>query len=138
MKSLQLGDLEIAVLNHLWQEGELDAKQMLQCLQSDRDITLSTVQSTIERLCKKNLVARTKVSHAFRYRATLPRERLVGQLIVGVMEKIGHSHGAPALSSFLDMAEQIDDDALGELERLIQQRRQQRQRRTPTGGGDAA
>ncbi len=123
MKPLQLGDLEITVLNQLWQHGELDAKQMLQCVQHERGITLSTVQSTIERLCKKDLVARTKVSHAFRYRPALPREQLVGQLIVGVMAKMGHAHAAPALSSFLDMAEQIDDDALSELEKMIRQRR---------------
>lgn len=126
MKPLQLGDLEIAVLNFLWQHDDLDAKQMLQCVQPDRDITLSTVQSTIERLCKKQLVVRTKVSHAFRYRAALPREQLVSQLIVGVMAKLGHGHAAPALSSFVDMAEHIDADALDELERLIQQRRESR------------
>jgi predicted transcriptional regulator len=127
VKSLQLGDLEIEVLNHLWRHDELDAKQIWQHIQHDRGITLSTVQSAIERLCKKNLVTRTKVSHAFRYRALLPREQLVGQLIVDVMAQIGHRHAAPALSSFLDMAEQIDDNALSELERLIQLRRESRQ-----------
>ncbi|MET0378832.1 MAG: BlaI/MecI/CopY family transcriptional regulator, partial [Spongiibacteraceae bacterium] len=49
MKSLQLGNLEIAVLNHLWAHGELDAKQLWSHIKPERGITLSTVQSTIER-----------------------------------------------------------------------------------------
>lgn len=126
MKTLRLGELETLVLNHLWEERELAAKEVHERLACDRDIALSTVQSTIERLCKKGLVDRTKVSHAFRYRPLVGRETVLQRLVGEVADRLGQAWTRPALSNFLDMAEQMDDAALDALERLIRQRKAQR------------
>lgn len=126
VKTLRLGALETSVLNHLWDERELAAKEVHERLARERDITLSTVQSTIERLCKKGLVDRTKVSHAFRYRPVVGRETVLQRLVGEVADQLGQVWTRPALSNFLDMAERMDDTALDALERMIQQRRAQR------------
>lgn len=126
LKALRLGALETSVLNQLWEQRELDAKQLHERLSRDRDIALSTVQSTIERLCKKGLVDRTKVSHAFRYRPLVEREAVLQRFVGAIVNQFGSEWTRPALSNFLDIAEQMDDAALDELERLIVQRKAQR------------
>jgi predicted transcriptional regulator len=126
VKVLRLGALETSVLNQLWEQRELDAKQVHERLSREREITLSTVQSTIERLCKKGLVDRTKVSHAFRYRPVVEREAVLQRFVGALINQLGQGWTRPALSNFLDMAEQMDEGALAELEQLIRQRKAER------------
>ena len=52
-----LGELELDVMESLWQLDQQTAQQVLDTLQS-RGITLSTVQSTLERLVRKQLLKR--------------------------------------------------------------------------------
>jgi predicted transcriptional regulator len=62
--SVRLGELESAVLERLWSAGPEDVKAVHQAVGARRGITLNTVQSTMERLYRKGLLARDKVSHA--------------------------------------------------------------------------
>lgn len=126
MKALRLGALETSVLNQLWESRELDAKQVHERLSGERDIALSTVQSTIERLCKKGLVDRKKVSHAFRYRPVVERDAVLQRFVGAMIDQLGQGWNRPALSNLLDVAERMDAGALDELERLIRQRRAER------------
>jgi predicted transcriptional regulator len=126
VSTLRLGALETSVLNQLWEHRELDAKQVHERLSREREIALSTVQTTIERLCKKGLVDRTKVSHAFRYRPVVERETVLQRFVGAMINQLGKDWTRPALSNFLDMAAEMDDAALDELEQLIQQRKAQR------------
>lgn len=54
-----LGELETAVLEHLWEHGVTEAKDLHRQLGSPRGITLSTIQSALERLHRKRSSART-------------------------------------------------------------------------------
>jgi predicted transcriptional regulator len=44
-----LGELELAVLERLWAEGTAEAKDVHRVIGEPRGITLSTIQSTLER-----------------------------------------------------------------------------------------
>jgi penicillinase repressor len=44
------GELELAVVDHLWTDGEGEAKSVHEVLGENRGITVNTVQSTLERL----------------------------------------------------------------------------------------
>ena len=57
----RLGELETAVLEHVWGRGPCDVKAVHRSLGVRRGITLNTVQSAMERLFKKGLLARDKV-----------------------------------------------------------------------------
>lgn len=69
-----LGELETAVMAHLWSDGEGCAKAVHVALGKRRGITLNTIQSTLKRLFEKDLLERDKVSHAHVYRARVTRE----------------------------------------------------------------
>lgn len=131
---MQLGALELTVLDRLWREGELDAKQVHALLHAERPLTLSTVQSTLERLCDKSLVSRTKVSHAYRYRPLLARTELIGRAVQSLWQRLGSDNAAVPVSLFLDLAEQLDADALDQLEALIHSRRAERDSRDGESG----
>lgn len=127
---LVLGDLETAVLEHLWDSGSMDVKGVYRAIGKARGITLNTVQSTMERLFRKELLEREKVSHAYVYRAAVSREELSTRVIGEVAEQLAGGEPSVMLSAFVSLAEREGDEALAELEALIAQRR-----RGPRGGG---
>lgn len=126
-----LGELEVAVLECLWDAGSADAKQVLAAIGRDRKTTLSTVQSTLERLCRKTLLQREKVSHAFIYSPIVTRDGLMTHLIDDVVRSVSDGGSDSMLAAFVDIAERADEKNLRRLEKMIAERR-----RSAAAGGE--
>jgi predicted transcriptional regulator len=120
-----LGALEIAVLDALWRAGGRDAKSVHREVGVRRGISLNTVQSTLERLFRKGLLAREKVSHAFLYTPALERRELMVRLIGDLVETLSAGRSEPMLAAFVDLAARVDEDNLARLEHLLAERRAQ-------------
>jgi predicted transcriptional regulator len=114
-----LGALELAVLEDLWQAGDVDAKDVHRRVGASRGISLNTVQSTLERLFRKGLLRRDKVSHAYRYRAQVDRTALVGLLIEATVGRVAGAETGVLMSAFVDIASRAGDAQLDQLEALI-------------------
>ena len=54
------GELEKLVLQHIWDIGEVDAKQVFAHFEKARGGTLNTIQSTLDPLFEKGLLSREK------------------------------------------------------------------------------
>ena len=119
----RLGDLEIAVLEHVWATGPCDVKAVHRTVGSRRRITLNTVQSTMERLFRKGLLAREKVSHAYVYSPSHTREELGARMVEDVVSRLLKGEAVPTLEAFVDLAARTDEANLDRLERLIAERR---------------
>lgn len=126
LKRPYLGDLEMAVLEHLWSNGELDAKGVYSALGRLRGISHNTIQSTLERLFKKKLLARQKISHAYIYQAVVNRDELMGRMIKDVVKMISRENTDGMLAAFVDIAACSDDAHLDRLEQLINEYRSNR------------
>ena len=96
-----LGERELLVLEVLWASGDVTA-QSVQTQMPDNDISLSTVQSTLERLYRKRLVERSKQGRAYRYHATLSRSQLISGLLRNMAQHVAAGDLAPMISGFLD------------------------------------
>jgi len=118
-----LGELEVVVLETLWAAGSSDAKQVLSAIGRERKTSLSTVQSTLERLCRKNLLKRKKVSHAFIYSPIVTRDGLMTHLIDDVVRSVSDGGADSMLAAIVAIAERADEKNLRRLEKLIAERR---------------
>lgn len=118
-----LGDLEKRVLQFLWDESEVDAKQAYKALTKQQGGTLSTIQSTLERLFKKDLLTRSKQGHAYYYRAKIGREALIAQLIQNVTGEFIDDGENSLIAAFTSVSASFDEQQLTQLEALIQQQR---------------
>lgn len=118
-----LGDLETAVMNHLWSGGDGETKAVFAALGKRRGITLNTIQSTLKRLFEKGLLERDKVSHTHVYRARVTREDfhrgLLGELVGSLMQHQGDA----VVSAFVDLAERAGPEVLERLEAVVAERR---------------
>lgn len=121
-----LGDLEKRVLQYLWETQEADAKQVHTALTKRRGGFLNTIQSTLERLFKKDLLTRQKRGHAYYYRAKLAREELIAQLIQDVTCDFISEDEDSLIAAFSSFSAGLNDEKLSQLEQLIQEQRQLR------------
>ena len=126
---LNLGDLEIAALEALWAWGETDARSMHARLGKDRGISLSTVQSTLERLYRKRLLTREKVSHAYIYAPAASRETVMARLVDAALQRFGGGRGEGLMAAFAGYTAAADEKTLDDLEQLITTRKAEMQGR---------
>lgn len=122
-----LGQLETAVMEHLWDAHEGDVRSVHAAVGVPRNVTSNTVQSTLDRLYKKGLLRRDKVSHAFVYQPAMTREGFRARVISEVAAVVSGGDAEPMLAAFVDVAETIGDDTLARLEALVAARRRARE-----------
>jgi len=116
-----LGGLEILVLEYLWDNGEGDVTGAHAAVGSRRGITLNTVGSSLERLHRKGLVRRRKISHAYRYETTVDRDAFRARRLEEAAGGARELASRGLLAAFVELVS--DADALDELEQLIARKR---------------
>lgn len=116
-----LGELELAVMEVLWQRSSGNVRDVMQALEA-RNLAYTTVMTTLDRLFKKGLLKREKESHAFLYVPAMTRDAYERQLVAVVLGSLPTSSREALLSGMLDFAT-ADHATLDELERLIEARK---------------
>jgi len=126
--STVLGPLEWRVLDALWRR---DSPCTVRDLQPDfQEIAYTTLMTTLDRLHRKAILARTKVGRAFVYAPILSRAAFDSQRATrALLTAVERGGGArPVLSCFVDAIGNHDESLLTELETLVQARRAERDR----------
>lgn len=118
-----LGELELAVLDHLWERKESDVAATHAAVGEARAITLNTVGSALERLHRKGLVRRWKVSHAYRYAPTIDREAFHARRMVEAAGGAAALADTGLLAAFVDAVAEVDESTLEQLEAILEARR---------------
>jgi predicted transcriptional regulator len=127
MTSTVLGPLEQRVLDALWQRAAPATVRDLQ--PSFPDLAYTTLMTTLDRLHRKGVLARTKSGLAFVYaplesRAAFESNRATRALLAAVGRN--GSSATPVLSCFVDALGNHDEALLTELEMLVRARRADR------------
>lgn len=126
-----LGELELRVLKLLWEQPGLDAKQICGRLSAPVP-SLSTVQSTLERLHRKQLLARVKHGYAYTYSCSVSRPDLLARLMGDVIQLLHDGRMETILSSFVNVAADLDERSLDDLEMMVLAKKREQE-----GGNDA-
>ena len=121
---MKLGELEKLVLHYLWAHKSADVKQVYAHFEKIRGGSLNTYQSTLDRLFKKELLAREKVGHAFVYSAKVERHELIGQLIKSVTNDFIAEDDSSLIAAFSSMSQEFNAEQLTKLEQLIDAQKQ--------------
>ncbi|MEW6367028.1 MAG: BlaI/MecI/CopY family transcriptional regulator [Acidobacteriota bacterium] len=123
-----LGELEIAMMEHLWATRSSDVETAHRSVGRSRGITLNTIQSTLQRLYRKGLLTRRKVSHAYVYSPHVSREEVMAQLVSEVVTTFSGGRPEPMLATFVDLASRAGRGTLERLEQMIERKRDERAR----------
>ncbi len=111
-----LGELERAVMDHLWSTSEPQTvRQVHEALATHRELAYTTVMTVLQRLAKKHLVIQQRDDRAHRYLPVNKREELVASLMVDALAQAPESGGrAAALVHFVGQVNADEADALRE------------------------
>jgi BlaI family penicillinase repressor len=80
----ELGELERAVMQLIWQGGELTAEQVRESL--DRPLKDSTIRTVLRRLEEKGYVAHTVENRTFLYRPAESRQKVAGRAVKRILD----------------------------------------------------
>jgi predicted transcriptional regulator len=112
----RLGDLERAVLEHLWSEGPahpegLTVREVHDVVGVQRDLAYTTLMTVLDRMAKKGLVTRERDGRAWRYTAASSRDELTSETMRHALGELAGSERRSALLHFLDEStpEEIDE-----------------------------
>jgi predicted transcriptional regulator len=122
------GTLELRVLEALWARGgEASVRDVLDAFPNAAYTTLMT---TMERLHRKGALERRKDGRAFLYRTVSSREEMESGLVTRALVPLLRSGSAqPILSCLVDEVSRHDERLLDELERLVREKRRQKEDR---------
>lgn len=109
-----LGELEKAVMDHLWSQPEPQTvRQVHAALRERRELAYTTVMTVLQRLAKKNLVSQQRGDRAHRYSPVHSRDELVAGLMVDALDQAQESDSrAAALVHFVERVTPDEADAL--------------------------
>lgn len=125
-RAVELGPLESAVMEAVWQQGEGSVRDVAERL--ERSLAYTTVMTTLDRLYKKRLLDRRKSERAFVYSARVSAQELEAQRAEDfVTEFLGGTRLSreSLVSCLVDAVGGQDAAMLDELERRIQAKRRQ-------------
>ncbi len=119
-----LGALERDVMRLAWERGDLTVRDA--CALLPPGLAYTTVMTTMDRLYKKGLLTRRKVSRAFVYHAATSREEIDGAVAAELVEHLLQQTARepiPVLSRLVDVVTERDRALLADLERLVREKR---------------
>src|ERR1700761_3118482 len=134
-KLTRLGDLERAVMDHLWSAPEPQTvRQVHEALAARRDLAYTTIMTVLQRLAKKNLVSQIRDDRAHRYAPVHGRDELVAGLMVDALAQAEDSGGRQA--ALVHFVERVGADEADALRRALAEL-EANQRNTPSAGATA-
>src|SRR6201993_611449 len=111
-KPTRLGELERAVMDHLWSSPEPQTvRQVHEALSAQRDLAYTTIMTVLQRLAKKNLVVQHRDDRAHRYAPMHGRDELVAGLMVDALDQAADSGSRQA--ALVHFVERVGADEAG-------------------------
>jgi predicted transcriptional regulator len=123
--SSQLGPLEQRLLEELWKRRAATVRELIE--DSCSDLAYTTVMTTLDRLFKKNLLAREAEGRAFRYTARFTREELHRAVAGEAFRQLLEASPASSLplSYLVEIVSERDAHLLDDLRELVEAKRRE-------------
>lgn len=113
-----LTDLQLALLNVLWERGEASTAEVCEALKPERDLAHTTVATLLSRLEKRGVVAHRRDGRHYVHRARLTRGQVRRSMVRELTEAL--FGGDPArLVSHLVADHDVDEEELERIRRML-------------------
>ena len=119
-KPLRLGDLQVAILRVLWDEGEATVARVTEALAGKRRAP-TTIATMLTKMERRGLVAHRVDGRQFVYRAALSEQEVTHTLVADLTARLFEGD-VSALVGHLLSSEEIERDELVRLRALIVER----------------
>ncbi|MBX3745523.1 MAG: BlaI/MecI/CopY family transcriptional regulator [Verrucomicrobiae bacterium] len=115
---LRVGDLQLRILQVLWDADESSVATVHKALQPERDLAYTTIATMLRKMEDRGLVGHREEGRTFLYRARVAADQVGRSMTDHVVESLFQGSLAGAVNHLLQTREVTRED-LNELERLI-------------------
>ena len=126
-RSHSLGELQLAIMRILWQQGEATVAEVHSRLLEERGLAPTTVATMLVKMEKKGVVAHRSEGRKFVYHPTVTEEQVRRSMVDELTERV-FAGNATALVAHLVAEQEIDADELEKLKQLIRQHEEKEER----------
>ena len=119
--SIQLGDLQLAIMRVLWERGEATVAEVHTALEAERGLALTTIATMLSKMERKGVVHHRTEGRQFVYMPTIREDEVRRSMVSEFTERLFKGDAA-ALVNHLLTEQQIDDEELLEITRRIEER----------------
>ena len=116
--SLGLTGLQLSILHIMWDLGEATTQQVLEVLNRDRSLALTTVAMLLSRLERKSVLTHRREGRQYIYRATVTQSEVRQSKVRELTENL-FGGDATALLSHLVRADGFEADELDRIRELL-------------------
>jgi predicted transcriptional regulator len=116
--SHSLTPLELLIMQVLWRQGPSNVVAVQRELPSDSNLAYTTVQTMLNVLHRKGRVRRTLKGRAYEYRAVAAKEKVLGQAVHDLVERM-FGGSCEELVMSLIKSRQVDPARIADLSRKI-------------------
>jgi BlaI family transcriptional regulator, penicillinase repressor len=122
-----MGDLQRAVIEQIWELGEATVHQVRERLGSKKNLAYTTILTTMQKLEKTGWLKHRTDGKTYIYIPTRTREEAGGKSVKNFMERM---FGGNTLLMFQHLMRQseLDEDELKELRKMIDEKRKERKK----------
>ncbi len=113
-----LTPLELKIMQVLWREGPSNVQLVQQNLLPADDLAYNTVQTMLNVLHRKGRVRRALKGRAYVYRAVASREKVLGQALRDLIERMFGGSSEELVMSLIK-SRQVDAKKIAELSRRL-------------------
>lgn len=113
-----LTPLELLIMQALWEQGPCNVQQAQKNLPEGMDLAYTTVQTVLNVLEKKGRVRRKLKGKAYEYRPVLTKEKVLGQAVRDLAEKLFGGSSEDLVMSLIK-SRQVDPVRIAELSRKL-------------------
>ena len=114
------GSLEADIVTLIWEHGEVPARDVFEALRDQgQRLSYGAVKTVLDRLVKKQVLARTMIGNQYQYSALLDRDEFTRSAVREIINSLLASFGEPVYVQFIDQIQEADPDQLERLMRVI-------------------
>ena len=116
------GSLEANIITLVWEHDQASARDIFEALRDQgHRISYGAVKTVLDRLVKKQVLARTLHGNQFQYQASLNQQEFTYSAVREIIDSLFASFPAPMYAQFLDHIRNEDPEQLEQLIEIINQ-----------------
>ena len=119
--AIRLGDLQLAIMRHLWLLGEASVNEVHRGLYEERGLAPTTIATMLRKMEEKGVVTHRTEGRKFIYRPTVTEERARRSMVEQLTDRLFSGNVAELVSHLLE-EHQVDEVELRQLQKLIEEK----------------
>lgn len=122
-KYINMGELELEIMDILWEKKTATVKDIHETLLAKRDIAYTTVMTVMTRLSEKNILKRSQLGRLYVYKPKISRNEIAQNFINRIKEKFFRGSYEEILSFMITEGSFTHSD-LSKIKKIIEESEQ--------------